>query len=176
MLKAYCCASASKKDTRSLLDLAFRRMYGYPMPRVEKDLNGKPYFPSLPQVFFSLSHTKSHVMVVLGDRPCGCDIEAFRHVRSGLAERVCSPLELSQFTFFQCWVLKESFIKITGDTGLPLDQTNFSLSPEGRILTPDPSINAKLYDCPGCQAAVCCHGQPPEELEIVPLKNLTSSS
>ncbi len=171
MLRAYCCASTAKKDTRALLAMAFRQLYGSDMPRVEKDDNGKPYFPFRQDVHFSLSHTKTHVMIVIGDLPCGCDIETVRHVRAGLPERVCSPEELSHFDFFQCWVLKESFIKLSGNTSLPLDKTCFSLE-NGRIITPDSSISAMLYECPGCRAAVCCAGDPPEKLEIVPLKIL----
>ena len=171
MLKACCCDSTSKKDTRSLLALAFRELYGAPLPMVEKDVNGKPFFPDRPDIYFSLSHTKSHVMVVIGDIPCGCDIEAIRHVRAGLPERVCSREELSFFDFFQCWVLKESFIKLSGDTSLPIDRTCFSLS-GGRIVTPDPSVSARLYDCPGCRAAVCSKGAPPEQLLFIPAKNL----
>ena len=175
MLKALCSDSSSKKDTRSLLALAFKELYGAPLPYVEKDLHGKPFFPSRRDVYFSLSHTKSHVMVVIGSIPCGCDIEAVRHVRAGLPERVCSARELGFFDFFQCWVLKESFIKLSGDTSLPLDRTCFSLD-SGRIITPDSAVSARLYDCPGCRAAVCCKGEPPEELIFIPAKNLAYQS
>ncbi|MGM9521330.1 MAG: 4'-phosphopantetheinyl transferase family protein [Oscillospiraceae bacterium] len=171
MLKAYCCESQNKKDTRALLALAMTELYGIALPQVEKDRNGKPFFPGLSHIHFSLSHTKSHVMIVVGDVPCGCDIETVRNVREGLAERVCSNEELRHFDFFQCWVLKESFIKVSGDVTQPLDKTCFSLK-DGVIVTPSPDISARLYDVYGCRAAVCAMGAVPEALSFIPSENL----
>ena len=171
MLTAYISDSGDKRDARRLLALALREECGIPLPEIAKDINGKPFFPARPDIHFSLSHTKTHVMAVLGDAPCGCDTEAIRPLRSGVAERVCAPEELDCFDFFSCWVLKESFLKVTG-VPRPLDTLRFTKR-DGQIITPDPAIAARLYDVEGCRAAVCGAEPLPGSLIFIPAKNLT---
>lgn len=45
------------------------------MPDIVKDSNGKPWFPSRPDLHFSVSHCRSAVMVAISSQPVGCDIE-----------------------------------------------------------------------------------------------------
>ena len=45
------------------------------MPDIVKDSNGKPWFPSRPDIHFSVSHCRSAVMVAISSQPVGCDIE-----------------------------------------------------------------------------------------------------
>ena len=171
MLTAYISDSGDKRDARRLLALAVREIYGIPMPEIAKDANGKPFFPARPDIHFSLSHTRTHVMAILSDALCGCDVETVRPVREAVAARVCAPEELTCFDFFSCWVLKESFLKVTG-APRPLDTLRFTRR-DGRIVTPDPAIAARLYEVAGCAAAVCGAGPLPETLILVPANNLT---
>ena len=132
--------------------------HGIDMPEIGRAENGKPYFPGRPDIHFSLSHTKTHVLAAISDRPVGVDIETIRPVRPGVPERVCGPDELRNFDFFELWVLKESFLKVTGNTRVDPRSVCFRRE-NGKIATPDEAIEARLYDeIPGCAAAVCTPG------------------
>ncbi len=167
MTRAFLCETAEKSDTRRLLSWAVEQVWGIPCPQVRKLPSGKPYFPERPDLYFSLSHTSTHVMVALGDAPCGCDVERLRTVQPSVPKRVCGERELATLDFIECWVLKESFLKITGDVRMDFKTTNFARV-NGVIVTPTPEVSAQLYPVPGCRAAVCCLDAPPERLETVP--------
>lgn len=162
-LRAFVCPSGLRGDAYRLLDLAFRRSFGIPTPPVSKLPTGKPYFPDKPEVFFSLSHTKTHVMVVIGTTPCGCDVEASRPVSPRLPARVCTDRELGEFEFLESWVLKESLLKITGEP--PRDLRELEFSSAGNAITGPNGEKARLYPLDGAFAAVCCTAaEPPEAL------------
>ncbi len=166
MTRAFAAMAPDRGDVYRLLAAAFRAMYGEPVPSVAKAPGGKPYFPERPDIHFSLSHTSGCVMAALGDAPCGCDVERVRDVYPGVENRVCSPEELEALGFFRCWVLKESFYKLFGGGTADFRRVNFRLSGDGGVLTPDPSVRARLYEIDGCRAAVCCRGEPPSALEL----------
>ncbi len=166
MVTVWLSRSGKKENAHRLLRLAFFRQYGRECPPIEKDRNGKPFFPDHPELFFSISHTRTHVMAVLGDSPCGCDVEYVRHIYPEVPGRVCGGEELSVFDFFQCWVLKESYMKVSGDVRMAFNKTVFSMH-GGEIVTPDPRILARFYPCEGCRAAICCQCVPPARAEWV---------
>lgn len=160
-MKLYCTCRGNASGSEAvyaLLGYAIREMYDIPMPAIAKQPAGKPYFPDRPDIHFSLSHTATHVFCAVSDAPVGADIETIRTVRLGVPERVSTPDELSAFHFFELWVLKESFIKVSGNTRVNLKNITFNRE-GGRIVTPDAAVTAKLfYDIPGCMAAVCSAG------------------
>ena len=143
------------KAVYALLEYLVALEYGIPMPEVRKHSTGKPYFPERPDIHFSLSHTKTHVLCAVSDSPVGVDIETVRSIRPGVPERVCTPSELLIFDFFDLWVLKESFIKLSGNTNTPLKSICFSRAGEA-IIAQDLRVRSRHYDTvPGCAAAVC---------------------
>ncbi len=154
-------------DDRALLSIVYMRLYGSVAPEVHIMPSGKPYFPNAPDIYFSLSHTASAVMVAIGDMPCGCDIERSRAYSPNVPAKVCAESELLLFDFLDCWVLKESYLKISGDRSLNFKTLVFSRSHNGSIITPSPDINATLYPFEGHHAAVCCFGKPPASAEII---------
>ncbi|WP_068308705.1 4'-phosphopantetheinyl transferase family protein [Aliiruegeria sabulilitoris] len=101
--------------------------------------NRKPFLPGGPE--FNLSHAAGWAALVIDDEPVGVDIERFRTVEPGIAERFFSPAEVAALDalpleereggFFRCWTRKEAFVKAIG-TGLtiPLESFDVSLSPE----------------------------------------------
>ena len=116
------------------------------------------FFPRYPDLHFSLSHGKTHILAAVSEAPVGADVETVRPVRAGVPERVCTQAELSEFDFFELWVLKESYVKLTGDIRTPVSRLHFSRS-GGVILPPDKTVKARLFDTiPGCRAAVCSNG------------------
>lgn len=121
---------------RQLLKQMVEDDTGCPMPRLEIQSGGKPYFPESP-LHFSISHTKHRVFCALSDRPIGIDAEELtRQVNPALARKILSEPEYAQYAqaadqnraLLTFWVLKEAEAKCTGLglQGYP-NQTNFSL-------------------------------------------------
>ncbi len=103
---------------RSLLALAWARVYGGDLPEVEYPERGKPFFPAHRDVHFSLSHTKGLVLCAFGDKEVGADVERRREVSPALEKRILSPEEAAQFDFFEVWTLRESYVKLSGKGGM----------------------------------------------------------
>ena len=154
----------------SLLDYLLMSEYGMKTPETSLDAHGKPYFPSFPKIHFSLGHTATHVICALSDGPVGCDIETHRGVRPGLEARIMTAEERRDFNFFDLWVLRESFYKLTGQGDL---RRLLFRRHGGEILAPLPEVCSQLYsNIEGCSAALCCYGSPPERLELLDSKCL----
>jgi phosphopantetheinyl transferase len=161
----------------SLLRYGVRETCGIELPRIEKSPLGKPFFPERPDIFFSLSHTKTHVLAAVSGTPVGVDVETRRPVLPGVPGRVCAPEELLQFDFFELWVLKESFVKVSGNSRVDPRSIRFGRDGE-RIVTPDVSVRARLFTTvPGCAAAVCAEGGGiPDELGMAELSKILRNS
>ncbi len=161
----------------ALLEHMVKSQYGVPLPEVKKHATGKPYFLGRPDICFSLSHTKTHVLCAVGPVPVGVDIETVRPVRPGVAERVCALDELKAFDFFDLWVLKESFFKLSGQADLPFWKLCFSRR-GGAIIAPDASVTARLFDgVPGCRAAVCVRGDKiPDNIDVMDLSKIIADT
>lgn len=167
MIKAYFSETGQRSAAYALLRYAVREVWGVPCPPVEKDGHGKPFFPSRPDLCFSLSHTRTHVLVCVSDRPCGCDIETVRPLRPSVVRRVCSPEELERLSFFELWTLKESFFKLHGSLPHPFWESRFTRE-NGELRTPSPSLRAAVYDLGAAVAALCTPLPPPASLTPVP--------
>lgn len=154
---------------RRLLLLAWLEIYGGKMPEIAKTSAGKPFFPARPDVHFSISHTKTHVLAAIGECPVGADVESFRPLRPGIWRHAGTEEELREFGFFPLWTLKESYIKLFGEAA-PMRQLRFNRSC-GIIMTPHDRVSARLYsDVPNCSAAVCVLGEsPPDRAEHLAL-------
>ena len=151
----------------SLLEFALRTEYGEKLPEIKKTPHGKPYFPGMPDVHFSLSHSKTHVLCVVSGSPVGCDIESPRVISSRTLEYFSSPEELVMFKPLDLWVLKESYIKLFGQTIAAIRNLRFSLDGE-RIILPDSSVTARLYHVGEFCAAVCSLGpNPPDSIVLI---------
>ena len=105
---------------RSLLKDAVSCYAGIPLPEISKTDRGKPFFPELPDLFFSLSHSGLLVLCAVGDSPCGADVQEPRVLSDRLLRRCFSPEELAAADPAALWCLKESFIKMNGLMDRPL--------------------------------------------------------
>ncbi len=93
----------------------------------------KPYFENAQHVYFNISHSEDCVILAVGDKNVGCDIEKISEIDLDIAKRfftgdeylyITSHTELAdqRSAFFRLWTLKESFMKLTGlGMELPLD-------------------------------------------------------
>ena len=104
---------------------------------------GRPFVVDPPApVFVSLAHSGRYVAAAAFRRPVGMDVEEWRgrSTRAGLAERVCSPLELRRLdglageawerAFMAVWARKEAYGKALG-VGLGFDLRGVTVGPAG---------------------------------------------
>ena len=160
MVKIYCaarCGNSGSETVYALLGYAMRDVFGIGLPLIEKTSNGKPFFPERPDIHFSLSHAKTHVLCVLSDSPVGADIESPRYISPRACKFFLSPEESAMFNPLDLWVLKESYIKLIGATLPSVGKIRFSREGE-KIITPDISVTSKLYHVEGCTAAISASG------------------
>ncbi len=127
---------------RNLLKAMYEAQYGKTMPPILTTPLGKPYFEG-ERVYFSISHTPSHVFCALSDRPVGIDAEETdRDIRLALADKILSPSELSRYAreenkreaLLRLWVLKEANAKCLG-TGLQGYPNHTDFSPDDPRIT-----------------------------------------
>lgn len=120
---------------RELLRRLYEAYTGRPLPAILVTERGKPYFERDP-LYFSISHTPSHVFCALSERPVGIDAEEMdREIDLRLAEKVLSSSEYARYemcpdkrqALLKLWVMKEAQAKLTGQglRGYPND-TDFS--------------------------------------------------
>lgn len=141
----------SGQDGHSAGLALLEELYGAPLPQILRTDRGKPYFADSP-LHFSISHTKRHVFCALSERPIGIDAEEIdRNINLALAKKILSPGERAQFdnatdkrrALLTFWVLKEAFVKCTGEGLTPYpNHTAFSLD--------DPRVT----EIDGCLVAV----------------------
>jgi len=169
MVKIFCaprCTRDGSAAARSLLELAFNTEVGGVLPDIKKTPNGKPYFPARPEIHFSLSHSRTHVLCGISFKPIGVDIESPRIISDQAAGYFSSPSELFFFEPLDLWVLKESFVKLIGGRLSLLKKLNFSRE-NGRIITPNEFAISKLYKIGDCRAAVSSFAAGlPESIEL----------
>ena len=150
----------------ALLRYAVQRTRGIPCPEIARTPGGKPYFIGTSVPYFSLSHTKTHVLAALSEHEIGADIETRRRIDDRLRDRLFTPEEQREFDFFDGWTLREAIFKLTGAGGLMTMRLARTAS---GISTPFPDVRCRSYDdIPGCAVAVACREDSfPDKIEIV---------
>lgn len=153
----------------SLLAAAYADYVGSPPSKLLALLTGRPSEP--PSLHYSVSHSKTHVLCALSKTPVGVDTEVHRPFRQAYIERLCTPAELASLPFFDIWVLRESFFKLTGTGDL---RTLRFYRRNGKIIPPDPSVHARLYrDIEGSSTAVCSfEDRFPDAIKQIPIEAL----
>ena len=109
-----------------LLEYAVSRLYRIGVPELSRDKgeHGKPCFRIHPEVRFNISHSGDLVICAVSDFETGLDIqEKSRMNTDRIAKKVMSPVEHKKYLesserqdfFYRVWVMKESYVKWTGD-------------------------------------------------------------
>ncbi len=108
--------------TELLIKEELSRMTGERFEKIEikKDEFGKPYAENMEDMFFSVAHSKNHIVFAAGKSPVGVDIEFMREVNLKTAERFFTKEEYESVIgkdkreFFRIWTLKEAYVKMLG--------------------------------------------------------------
>lgn len=150
----------------ALLLLALGRRAGLrEFPEMARSAAGKPYFPEHPALHFNLSHTEGAVLVGLGKRPLGVDIERIRPVSPALMRRMADAG--TEEAFFRCWVRREARSKRTGAGVSTMLRREPPLQPEERY--------DEVETFPGYAAGVAAErSEPLEKLYAVSLEEMLS--
>lgn len=109
-----------------LLEYAVSRLYRIGVPELSRDKGkyGKPCFRIHPEVRFNISHSGDLVICAVSDFEIGIDIqEKSRMNTDRIAKKVMSSAEHKKYLesserqdfFYRVWVMKESYVKWTGD-------------------------------------------------------------
>jgi len=158
----------------SLLAVAYRDYAGAPLPKILKLLTGKPFSPERPEYHYSISHSKTHVLVALSELPVGVDTETHRFIKQSTINKLTTPAEIAGLPFFDIWVLRESFFKLTGhgDT-----RTLRFYKRNGKIVPPEDGVFCRLYsDIEGGSTAVSCYdGDFSDKITKIPIEKLLKS-
>ena len=89
-------------------------------------VHGKPYLAGENPIYFSLSHSGDYVLLAVGDKEVGADIQIQKDVNFGsLAKQFMTEQEYEAWSrediinqkelFFQIWAGKEAYLKLTGE-------------------------------------------------------------
>lgn len=155
----------------SLLAYAYRDCASLNPRHFFRTLLGNPYIRDDLRLHYSVSHSKTHVLVAVSDKPVGVDTETHRRVPLSMVEKLTTPAEQASFPFFDTWVLRESYYKLTGKGDL---RTLRFYRRGEKIVPPDGEVVCHLYhDIEGSSAAVCAYeNEFPVKLIHVPAQKL----
>lgn len=94
-----------------------------------KGEHGKPFFTLEPQIHYNITHSGEYVACILADQAVGLDIQEHTHLNMKSMLRLIVPEQMireileapePERAFFTQWVLREAYIKWTGE-GLSRD-------------------------------------------------------
>lgn len=127
-----------------LLEEALYREYGRKLafePRAKGE-HGKPFFTLQPKIHYNISHSGKYVVCILAEEEVGIDIQEHKKVNyEKLLERLVPEKMRSEIleaediekAFYTQWVLREAYIKWTGEgfskdmRKIPMDRGNYFL-------------------------------------------------
>lgn len=163
-----------------LLKHALKKI-GIVNPIFSTDEYDKPYLDDHHQVHFNLSHSEDYVACTVSDSPVGVDIEYVDEVDLDIGKHFFYGTEYEYIlnnktpinAFFQLWVLKESYMKMTGlGFRLPLDGFRVEIADKIR-LAQDDEVKFGLWNvCKGDYMMGLCSQNKMNKPELVRLSDL----
>jgi len=131
-------------------------------PAIACDPQGKPYFPGLPAVCFSLTHSGPWWMCAFGGEPVGLDLQQHQPcAREKLSRRFFHPdedafLRRGRYEdFYAVWAAKESYIKFTGQ-GMSRSLSGFTVVSGGALAAETEGVQLRfLPSLPGYSLCLC---------------------
>ncbi len=123
---------------QKLLEIGLKKEYGIDLnlePKAEGE-HGKPFLSYRPHLHYNISHSGEYVVCILTDQEVGIDVQEHRTANySRMLERMVTEERREEILrgadlekeFFKEWVLREAYIKWTGE-GLSKDLRMISMS------------------------------------------------
>ena len=120
-----------------LLEIGLKEQYGRDLsfePRAKGE-HGKPFFTLQPKIHYNITHSGEYVACIFAEQEVGIDIQVHKEAnyekileRMVPAEQIRDILqsEEAEQAFFAQWVLREAYIKWTGE-GLSKDLREISM-------------------------------------------------
>lgn len=135
--------------------------------------NDKPFIKDHPELCFNIAHSENLAICSFSNQEIGADVEKVTPADLELARRFFDASEYRTIvaaesptdTFFDYWVLKESYMKATGrGFKLPLDAFRIAWAEDIRvyeddILRPYHFYHTTVFET--FKLAVCVKGEPP---------------
>ena len=127
-----------------LLETALRKEYNINLsyePRAEGE-HVKPFLSYRPSLHYNISHSGEYVVCILADQEVGIDVQIHRKANfEGMLKRMVPEDEYNEILasadmqerFFEQWVLREAYIKWTGE-GLSRDLRTISMNEGSSML------------------------------------------
>jgi len=136
--------------------------------------NGKPFIPEHPNFYFNISHSENLAICAFSSWEIGADVEMVTPIDLAIAKQFFYGSEYRDIitsdcpeeTFFDYWVLKESYLKATGlGFKLPLNDFRIALAEDIRayedaLLMPYSFYQTTVFE--HYKLAVCVKGDPPD--------------
>ncbi len=104
---------------------------------IRRSPKGKPFFPTMQNLHFNITHSRTHIAIALSDTPVGIDLEPLRPYPPMLVHRYFHRDEVDYLdtladerkaeAFTRLWTLKEAYVKYTG-TGIADNFHKFAIS------------------------------------------------
>lgn len=157
---------AQSAAARKLLLWGLQREYGIKeLPCIGQEEHGKPFFTEKAHahIFFNYSHCQEGILCGISDGRIGVDLEQVRPRRLFPAKKMCHENELrllggaedQVLSFIRIWVLKESYVKYTGEgLGRNLKELDFSRIAEKGAGEYEGAF-LRVEDLGSCCLAVC---------------------
>lgn len=130
----------SHQAEQYLRSLIHRKGMPFDLP-IRRSSKGKPFFPTMQNLYFNITHSRTHIAIALSDTPVGIDLEPLRSYPPMLVHRYFHRDEVDYLdtladerkaeAFTRLWTLKEAYVKYTG-TGMANHFPTFA------ITLPDP--------------------------------------
>lgn len=123
-----------------LLEIGLKKEYGLDLdfePRAKGE-HGKPFFTLRPGIHYNISHSGKYVVCIFAGMEVGIDIQEHKEVNYERMLKRMVPAEMIpnilaagdvEEAFFTQWVLREAYIKWTGE-GLSRDLRTISMNDE----------------------------------------------
>lgn len=148
--------------------LAFRNQPFSP-PQYYCDTNGKPKLYDN-NLHFSLSHTGNYAVCAISEAEVGVDAEHPRNISSGITRFVLSAEEkgTSCEEILKKWVIKESFLKLTG-SGIKRDSMSSITAENERIYGSDGETLAYYSLCFIKDLIISCCAASTPDMQLIEL-------
>lgn len=139
-----------------LLETGLKREYGFDLkyePRAEGE-HGKPFLSLRPGIHYNISHSGKYVLCIIADQEVGIDVQIHKDANyERMLERMVPEDEAREImdgdkpveAFFVQWVLREAYIKWTGE-GLSRDMRTISMDEgEYSLLDLEPGYSGAVW-------------------------------